>query len=202
MVRKCVSCAVLMSSMVFAEHVHEIPAEWDLMVASSRPITVRRDFSTASSGSSSALLASEGSSTTGFGVLMQATVAAEYREERVRFSGDLKGQELKNWAGLWLHVLDASGNTLVFDNMQSKERRMPADSDWQRYDIVIDIPARAAILLYGVTLNGTGKFWADGLRIEIVDQSTPVTASYSGPGGKQALPTALYSSPRNLDFER
>ena len=202
MVRACVSCVVLLSPMALAERAHEIPAEWELMLASPRPITVKLDHSNATSGSSSALMAAEGSSSTGFGVLMQATVAHEYREKRVRFSGDLKSQDLKDWAGLWFRVLDASGKTLAFDNMQSKERRLAADADWQRHDIVIDIPARAAIVLYGVTLNGTGKFWADGLRIEVVDQSIPVTANHSAPSGKQPLPSTPYPSPRNLDFER
>jgi len=200
--RICVVCLALMSPLALAEHVHEIPRGWELMLASPRPITVKLDHSTASSGSSSALISSEGSSTTGLCVLMQATVAIDYRGKRVRFSGDLKSQNLKNWAGLWFRVYDASGRTLAMDNMQTKERRMPADADWQRHDIVIDIPGGAAFVFYGVTLNGTGKLWADGLQIEVVDQSIPVTARPTAPSGTQPLPRTPKSTPENLDFER
>ncbi len=200
MIRTGVSCLLLSSSLALAQPIHEIPADWHLALASPSPITVKLDHFNATSGASSVEIAREGSSTTGFVALMQATDAADYRGRRVRFSGDLKTQDVKDWGGLWFRVLDARGKTLAFDNMQKEERRVTGDTDWQRRDIVIDVPDRAANVLYGVTLNGTGKFWADGLRLEVVDQSVPITAKSSTLNAKVWLPSPL-SSPRNLDFE-
>jgi hypothetical protein len=213
MFRTGVCCLFLLSPSAMAQYVAKppefavkgyvvTPAGWDLIVGSPRPITVEVDHSVFASGKHSASIAAEGSSDTGFGTLIQATDATDYREKRVRFSGDLKTQEVKNWAGLWFRVVDARRKTLVFDNMQKKERRMPGDSDWRRHDIVVDVPASAKYILYGFILSGTGKLWADELRIEVVDQSIPVTSDSSAPNvGWLSLPSNPPSSPRNLDFE-
>ena len=59
----------------------------------------------------SALISSKGSSTMGVGFLQQATEATDYRGKRVRYSGDLKTQEAKGWAGLWFRALAMRRNT-------------------------------------------------------------------------------------------
>jgi hypothetical protein len=164
--------------------------------------TLTVDHSVFSSGASSVLLASKRSSASGYGNLLQATDAADYRGKRIRYSGDLKTQGVKAWAGLWFLVLDANAKTLAFDNMQEKERRVRGDTDWQRHDIVLDVPADGASVRYGVVLSGAGKVWADGLRIEVVDQSIPVTSDHSAPSANMPLPRKPPSSSRNLDFEQ
>jgi hypothetical protein len=180
----------------------ELPAGWELALASPRPVNVQVDHSVATAGEASLLISSKGSSTAGFVALMQTTQATDYRGKRIRFSGDLRTREIKFWAGFWFRVVDARMKTLAFDNMEKKERRMPGDSDWQRHDIVIDVPVGAANILYGVVLNGTGSVWADALRIEVVDQSVPLSSKPFAPQGNLLpLTRTPPPAPRNLDFE-
>jgi hypothetical protein len=61
----------------------------------------------------------------------------------------------------------------------------------QRYQVVLDVPADASDIAFGFLLIGKGQLWVDGLRLEPVDSSVPVTSS-----AKPALPAA----PTNLDF--
>ena len=202
MFRTCVICLFLLSSLALAQQAHDWPNEWEWNVASPRLYSIKVDHTVSSSGTSSALISSKGSSTTGIGFLMQATEATDYRGKRVRYSGDLKTQEVKGWAGLWFRAVDAKGKNLVFGNMEAKERRLRGDNDWQRFDIVVDVPARAANVLYGVILSGSGKLWSDGLKIEVVDESIPVTSTYSEPDPIWPLAKTPPSAPRNLDFEQ
>jgi hypothetical protein len=78
LIRTGVSCLLLSSSLALAQPIHEIPADWHLALASPSPITVKLDHFNATSGASSVEIAREGSSTTGFVALMQATDAADY----------------------------------------------------------------------------------------------------------------------------
>jgi hypothetical protein len=202
MIRPIVCCLSRFSSFALGAPASEWPAEWDLMSGNLNAYTLTVDHSVFSSGASSVLLASKRSSASGYGNLLQATDAAGYRGQRVRYSGDLKTQDVKNWAGLWFMVLDGQGKTLAFDNMQEKERRVRGNTDWQRHDIVLDVPAGGASIRYGVVLSGAGKVWADGLRIELVDQSIPVTSRHSAPSANMPLPHKPPPAPRNLDFEQ
>jgi len=59
--------------------------------------------------------------------------------------------------------------------------------------MVLDVPANATKMAYGVLLNGNGKVWFDNLSFEIVDENTPVTDLYA---------TKLQKKTKNLSFEK
>jgi len=84
------------------------------------------------------------------------------------------------------------GAMLAFDNMQ--DRAIKATSDWQPYDIVLDVPEGAQEIAFGLLLSGKGEVWMDDLKFEVVGKEIPVTGQKLKTGGKFA--------PANLDFEQ
>lgn len=128
----------------------------------------------------------------GFGTLMQNFAAAKFAGQRVRMSGYVKSENVTRWAGLWVRV-DGSGaqpQVLAFDNMQS--RPIKGTTDWQRYEVVLDVPASAQGIALGILLEGPGEVWLNGVAFDIVDASVPVT--------DMKIPSAAPDGPRNLSF--
>jgi hypothetical protein len=88
----------------------------------------------------------------GFGTLMQTFKAEEYRNKRLRLSAMVKVESIENWAGLWMRVDGPPRQVLSFDNMQS--RPIQGSSDWQPYEIVLDVPEESLDIAFGLLLNG------------------------------------------------
>jgi hypothetical protein len=136
-----------------------------------------------------AFLKSRVAQVAGFGTLMQQVDAESYRGKRVRFSGAVRTEDLKGWTGLWMRVDADSGRGVSFDNMQ--DRSIKGTTGWQRYDVVLDVPADAKVLAFGILMEDAGVAWLDDARIEIAPASVPVTSKEHAPMPKQ---------PQNLDF--
>ncbi len=130
------------------------------------------DRQTKHGGGASAFLKKSGAGDE-FGTLMQMVDATAYRGARVRLSGYSRAAEVTGWAGFWLRV-DGPAGVLAFDNMQSRPIRGTAE--WNRADIVLDVPAEAKALAFGVLLAGGRQVWVDDLRLETVGQDVAVTA--------------------------
>jgi hypothetical protein len=122
-----------------------------------------------------------------FGTLMQSVRADDYLGRRVRLSAFLRTNGVTDWAGLWLRVDQKSGaNTL--DNMQNRPIR--GNTEWTEYHCVLDVPADASSLHFGVLQTGPGTTWLDDVRLGIVDTSVPTTNAGS-----------LGHRPTNLAFD-
>jgi hypothetical protein len=145
-------------------------------------------------GSNAATIKSTKKKIKGFGTLMQNCEADIYLGKRVKMTGLVRSENVKNWAGLWMRVDQAgSRKSLSFDNMQ--DRPIKGTTDWKHYEIVLDVPANASRLAYGALLGGTGQIWFDNITFQIVDKLTPTTGSRND--GK----SANVEEPANLDFE-
>lgn len=121
----------------------------------------------------------------GFGTLMQQITPAEFLGKRVRFTGAVRPEGVKGWAGLWLRV-DGPSGMLAFDNMQARPIR--GTSDWSRHAVVLDVGEAATNIAFGVLLDDEGCVRIADLTFEIVDETVPKTS--------RTRPTR----PRNLDF--
>jgi hypothetical protein len=124
-----------------------------------------------------------------FGTLMQMIDAEEYRGQRLRFSAALRTQDVQGWVGLWMRVdgpVHGPGHHLAFDNMQG--RSITGTTDWQRYEVVLDVGQEAQAIGLGVLLNRTGEVRVAGFRFEPVSKDVPTTS--------MAYPTR----PLNLDL--
>ena len=69
-------------------------------------------------------------------------------------------------------------------------RPVTGTNGWTQYDIVLEVPAESIAIAFRFFLNGTGKVWADGVRLEKVEATVPMTAT------EPVLPR----SPSNSDF--
>ncbi|MBI5564090.1 MAG: hypothetical protein HY870_04280 [Chloroflexi bacterium] len=144
------------------------------------------DDTVAHTGQSSAYIKSTTSiAATDFGTLSTG-VAAGYRGKRVRLSAYIKANNVKAWAGLWMRVDGPSGKIYSLDNME--DRSIQGNSDWQKYEVVLDVPDDSTFVAYGVLLSGEGEVWFDDVQLEVVGDDVPVTDLY-------------HRQPLNLDFE-
>jgi beta-lactamase regulating signal transducer with metallopeptidase domain len=141
-------------------------------------------------GHPSAYLKARPSATEGFGTLMQSFSAAQYVSKRVRFSAAVKSEDVKDWAGLWMRV-DQGSAMLAFDNMW--DRRIKGTTNWQKYQVVLDVPKDATGIAFGVLLSKSGTVWLNNVKIESVGTDVPTTAKPTPP---------LPQGPTNLNFEK
>ncbi|MBC7863888.1 MAG: hypothetical protein IAF38_13010 [Bacteroidia bacterium] len=129
----------------------------------------------------------------GFGTLMQNCLPDKFIGKRVRLSGYMKSKDVESWAGFWMRVdQEGTQHSLSFDNMH--DRAIKGTTEWKKYEIVLDVPAKASNIAYGALLNGTGQIWFDKLNFEVVDSYLPTT-------GKGLSNAVINKEPVNLDFE-
>ena len=124
----------------------------------------------------------------GFGTVMQSIDAARYRGRRVRFSAVIRGQEITDWAGIWLRVDTADGRRTL-DNMADRALRETAG--WTEAANVLDVAADATSVHFGVLLAGAGAVDLAAPRFEVVAGDVPVTGAPARP---------LADEPQGLDF--
>lgn len=126
---------------------------------------------------------------------MQSFAPEDYLGKRVKLTAFIKSEDVKSWAGMWMRVDGNSNFSLSFDNMY--KRAIKGTIDWTQYEIVLDVPEESTNLSFGVLLNGTGKVWMDDFKFEIVDASTPLTATSKK---KEEPKIKKQTKPRNLNF--
>ena len=128
-------------------------------------------------GAPSAFLRSKENPVKGFGTLMQSIAADDYRGKRIRFSGYVRADQVKEGAGLWMRV-DKERESVAFDNMQN--RPIKGTSDWLQYAVVLDVPSDATGIFFGILLTETGTVWLSGVKFEVVGTDVPTTSSSTG----------------------
>lgn len=112
-------------------------------------------------GNWSAVLASNPGHAAQFGALVQCIDATMYRGS-VSYTGYLRTENVRGWAGLWMRADAADGTVLAFDNMAN--RGIYGTTAWSQYQINLFIPNQAVRICYGALLSGDGTIWIDGLQ--------------------------------------
>ena len=169
----------------------ETPKGWFRAGSHPKEYEMALDHAVTHGGKASASLKSVVLETSGFGTLMQTFKADAHRGQRVRLSGYLLSKDVSDWAGLWMRVDGPKNEVLAFDNMQ--DRAIKGTGDWQKCEIVLDVPEEAQEIAFGLLLTGRGQVWMDDLKFEAVGKDVPTT----GGGLNQRAP----QGPKNLDFE-
>ncbi|MCE2988992.1 MAG: hypothetical protein ACK5UX_15935 [Burkholderiales bacterium] len=131
--------------------------------------------------------------TDGFGTMMQTFLASQYEGNRVRISAQIKTENLKQAAGLWMRVDGKRGKVLSFDNMM--DRPIKGSTDWKRYEIVLDAPSGTERIAFGVLMVDRGHLWVEDVKFEVVSATVPVTTKTVPPEDPDAR------APQNLDFK-
>ena len=131
------------------------------------------------------------------GQVVQRFVADDYRGRRVRLTGYARVADVAVSAVLLMRIDGGAAGT-PFDYMQ--DRPLRGTADWQRIEIVLDVPADAGRFYLGAALRGTGTIWIDDLDLSVVDRTVPTTGTVRPPQDP-AAPPDLPRAPRNFDFE-
>lgn len=110
----------------------------------------------------------------GFGTIMQQQTPGKYLSKRINMSGYIKNQSVDKYAGMWFRVDGYTPGTILgFDNMGN--RPIEGTKNWQKYEIVLDVPDTSAAIAYGVLLSGNGTVWFSEITFEEVGKDIPVT---------------------------
>jgi hypothetical protein len=102
----------------------------------------------------------------------------------------VQAKDVTDWAGLWMRV-DKAEKMVGFDNMQ--QRAIRGTLPWTAYDVVLDVPADATGISFGVLLSGPGEVWLNNVQFEVVGTGVDTTGMHGG----ASLPT----TPVNLGFQ-
>ena len=107
--------------------------------------------------------------------MLQAFKGSEYRGKRLRFSAYVKTQNVEQWVGLWMRMDRSRQEGISFDNMQNRPIR--GTNNWQKYEIVLDVPQETTGIFFGILLVGAGHAWLSDVQFETVSDSVPTTDS-------------------------
>lgn len=164
------------------------PESWHKAGSHPNDYDMGADVQIFKSGNKSATIASKKSNIKGFGTLMQTCNAKDYIGHKIKFSGFMKSENVDNWAGFWMRIDgEDKYKPMAFDNM--KDRPIKGSTDWNFYEIILEVPKGSTTLNFGALLSGTGQIWFDDLKIEIIEDNVPVTGE------------TLNEFPENLGFE-
>lgn len=115
--------------------------------------------------------------------------ARGYQGRRVRFSGWLHTEDVKNWAGVFMQVSTDGTERYFGSALQSlKETDLPFGTGsagdvpgWTEVSVVLDFPTDPkAMVSMGAVVVGQGKAWLSAMRFEEVGPGVPVTTSRIG----------------------
>lgn len=175
--------------------VDKAPEEWRKGINYDDDFEVRIDTLVHRTGEGSGYIRSFGQFPEGFGNISQSCSAENFLGQRIKMTGYIKSDNVREWAGMWLRVDPKVGfGSLQFDNM--KDRPIKKTVDWTKCEIVLDVPEDAGSLNYGFLLVGKGKIWVDDISFEIVDENTPLTSPEPVENKIPDLKT-----PKNTEFE-
>ena len=176
--------AILMVAMIgldthpsFAQH----PYDWHKAGSNTRDYEVGQDQEQTSGEktrwTSALYIKSLTSSPSGFGTLIQKIDAEDYRGERVRMTAYVKTRNIHgDGVGMWMRVdAKGSGQSRVLSFYNMCDRPITGTTEWQKYEIVLDIPRKSEEIFYGLLLHGTGQAWLQDVKFEIVNHKQPLS---------------------------
>ncbi len=116
-----------------------------------------------------------------FASVMQQFLADDYRGKRIRLAANVKTDDVKEWAGLWLRVDGLDGSIKAFDNMKTSNRGIVGTTAFTRHEVVLDVPMDSGNIAFGVLVHGPGQVKMDNVNIDVVSLSVPVAKTVTQP---------------------
>ena len=120
-------------------------------------------------GDFSALINAKSPTPTDYAFLSQTIRADEYLGKRVRFSGYVRTENVTTASV----SIGAKRRVEGYLDTQCRQT-LEGSSDWQRFDLVLDIPAPAAVISFGLVAQ-SGAAWIDDLDLEVVASDVPTS---------------------------
>ena len=149
-----------------------LPLNWQQSGSRPQDFEVVADEKVKHAGKASARIDFMGERFAGFVTLTQTFKADAYRGKRVRMSAWVKTKSPDSHAQLWFR-LDAPKRMPGFDNMAN--RPIKGITDWQKYDLVLDVPEDVGAIVFGMMSFNQGTIWVDDFSFEIVGNDVAVT---------------------------
>lgn len=158
----------------------QVPAGWQAVTDGSGEYTVTSDGSRRDGGQgfAGATIKANVAEPRGSALLAQSIRADAYRGKRIRLSGFLKTIGVNEGTAVLFMRVDGDGIVQTSDYMQN--RPMMLTTDWEKRDVVLDVPNDAIGITYGFMLGGTGQAWLDEVAIDVVGDDVPVTGHLGG----------------------
>jgi hypothetical protein len=137
----------------------------------------------------------------GTGTLEQDFSPDEYIGKRIRVTAWIKGEKTGE-ALTFLRVEDRYGEIIQFTNTHLRGAAI-GTLNWKKQELVLDVPAEAGVIQFGLLLMRQGKAWMDDVSIEIVPSSVKSTA-ISIPRRVNPRRAGIFvdHTALNLDFEQ
>lgn len=110
-----------------------------------------------------------------YGALRHRIPAAPFRGHPVLFEAWLRTEAVAGLAELWLRLDDANNRRLQLTDMH--DRPIRGDQGWQAHYLILEVPAEAEWINFGVALHGTGRVWIDAARIESLSPDPEANAA-------------------------
>ncbi|MBW8899142.1 MAG: transcriptional regulator [Massilia sp.] len=158
-----------------------LPPNWSMMGQNPDKFTAGVDPSPEGHGAK--FLRNKSGDGAAWASLGQSVLAQRYVGQRVRFRARLRTQDPSSWAALWMSINTREGSTVAFSNTQ--DNPVKGSAGWQERSIVLDVPADAGVITFGMIGAGTGQAWMEPLAFETVGRDVPVDRMPPQPG----LPT-------------
>jgi len=121
-------------------------------------------------GISSAFLRSTAAGGQAFATLRQTIKADDYRGKRLRFSGDVKVEQVEQQAGLYIR-------TNRRDERLRPENVLQGTHDWRRYEAIVPVAEDAPFIRFGIVLFGKGRIWLANARLDVIEQNGMLSSS-------------------------
>ncbi len=102
---------------------------------------------------------------------MQVIGARDYGGQRIRVSGYVRAEQVVGWAALWVRVDGSKYQLSYFDRRLDGliVSTVTGTTDWERHEIILDVPEDGGAIAFGISLEGTGQIWLDDVRIQIMN---------------------------------
>ena len=148
---------------------------WGSTSTMSRAYELGIDEDTKYEGNASGVLSSTYDTAQGnvFYYLVQNIRTDNYKGKKVRFSAQIKTENVEDKATFWVGVRDLADAPMSPNTSGSVERK--GTTDWQKYEAEIDVPDDSLYFLMFIGLQGKGKMWIDDVRLEVVGDYVPAT---------------------------
>ncbi len=92
---------------------------------------------------------------------------SKYLGKKMRVSAMIKTQGVPSYAQLSIRVMGRGFKYLIPESQGAK--KIGANSDWTKYETVVDVPEKTELFSNGVILHGPGTIWVDDIRWEAVE---------------------------------
>jgi len=91
-------------------------------------------------------------------------IPVDFVGDTLELRGWLRYQDVVGFAGLWQRQDGPSGR-LQYDNMAA--RKLSGTAEWTEYRVKLRLDPKASTVTVGSLLSGTGRVWADDLRLYV-----------------------------------